>query len=174
MKILMKKKYTFLSIASRYCFIFIISFMLVMPVMAQTCTSLNPNLPIGCTPAANDNTNKTPAANDNTNTTPAANDNTGVHLNTGIRNPLGDVHINSIPDFIAEVIKTVLLLAIPVIVLAIIYAGFLFVTAQGNSEKLGKAKKVLLYTLVGAAIILGSFVIANAIKGTVEDIGSTT
>ena len=55
----------------------------------------------------------------------------------------------------------------PIIVLAIIYSGFLFVAAQGNSEKLGEAKKALLYTLVGAAILLGSLAIAELIKNTV-------
>jgi hypothetical protein len=54
--------------------------------------------------------------------------------------------------------------------LAIIYCGFLFVTAQGNSEKLKKAKQALLYTIVGAALLLGSLVITRAIQGTVDEI----
>ena len=66
------------------------------------------------------------------------------------------------------------MIGVPIIALAIIYAGFLFVTAQGNSEKLTKAKKTLLYTLIGAALLLGAVVIAEAIKGTVNDIKSTT
>ena len=58
------------------------------------------------------------------------------------------------------------------LVLAVIYAGFLFVKAQGNSGELEIAKNALLYTVIGGALLLGAFVIATAIKQTVNDIGS--
>jgi hypothetical protein len=96
---------------------------------------------------------------------------TGVSINTKIANPLGP-NITDIPTFINVIVSFVLLIGIPIIVLAVIYAGFLFVTAQGNSEKLKKAKTTLLYTLIGAALLLGSFVIAKAIQGTVNQITS--
>ena len=67
-----------------------------------------------------------------------------------------------------------MVIGVPIVTLAIIYAGFLFVAARGNAEELTKAKKTLMYTLIGAALLLGSFVIAQAIKGTVDDISSTT
>ena len=67
----------------------------------------------------------------------------------------------------------VLFIGVPIVALAIIYSGFLFVTASGNSEKLKKAKSALLYTLIGAALLLGSLVIANSIKGTVDQINSS-
>jgi hypothetical protein len=96
-----------------------------------------------------------------------------VQVSSGIENPLGP-SITDIPSFIKVVIDFVLFIGVPIIALAIIYSGFLFVTAQGNSEKLTTAKKTLLYTIIGAALLLGSFVIANAIKGTVDDIKSST
>jgi len=58
--------------------------------------------------------------------------------------------------------------------LAIIYTGFLFVEAQGSPEKITKAKKALTYTIIGAAILLGAFVIADAIGKTVDEIKSST
>ncbi len=120
-------------------------------------------------PAGTNNTNSTPAGTDNTNNTPAGTDNTGgVKVTTGIKNPIDG--INDIPSLIEAILNFVLIVGIPIITLAIIYCGFLFVTAQGNSEKLGKAKKALLYTLIGSALLLGSYVIANAIKGTVDEI----
>src|SRR3989344_724223 len=48
-------------------------------------------------------------------------------------------------------------------VLAFIYSGFLYVTAQGNDTKLATAHKALLYTSVGTAVLLGSWVIAQVI-----------
>ncbi len=128
---------------------------------AVDCTSLNPNLPVNCTPKASvGSTTPTPSVGS---TTP-----TGVKIDSGIKNPIPG--IGTIPDFIQSILQFVLYLAVPLIVLAIIYSGFLFVMAAGNTEKLGKAKKTLLYTLIGAALLLGSYVIAGAIKGTVEEI----
>ncbi len=47
----------------------------------------------------------------------------------------------------------------------IIYAGVLFVTAQGDDQQLNKAKKVILWAVVGILIIMLSFVIVNMITG---------
>lgn len=95
----------------------------------------------------------------------------GSNITTTIDNPLGN-NITDIPSFIKEVVNIVLVVGIPILALAIIYTGFLFVQAQGNSEKLTKAKNALLYTLIGGALLLGAFVIANAIKETVDSIKS--
>lgn len=96
---------------------------------------------------------------------------TGTEIKTKIENPLGD-KITDIPSFIEALIQIVLVVGIPIIALAIIYTGFLFVQAQGNPEKITSAKKSLVYTLIGAVLLLGAFVIANAIGKTVEEIKS--
>lgn len=64
-------------------------------------------------------------------------------------------------------LEGVIKIGIPIIALAIIYSGFLFVFARGNSEKLGKAKDALLYSLIGSALLLGSWAIAKLISATV-------
>lgn len=88
--------------------------------------------------------------------------------NTGrIVNPLGPNGAKDFPTFIHNLLTGVLRVGIPVVALAIIYCGFLFVSARGNSEKLTKAKDALLYTLIGAAILLGSWAIAQMISTTV-------
>jgi hypothetical protein len=88
--------------------------------------------------------------------------------NPRLINPLGGV--DSIEGFLEKLFNIVLRIAIPIIALAIIYSGFLFVTAQGKEDKLTTAKNTLMYTLIGAAIILGAWVIANALSETVNDI----
>jgi len=98
--------------------------------------------------------------------------NADTNITTTINNPLGPNGPQNIPDFIKKVIEVVLTVGVPVIVLAIIYTGFLFVKAQGNSEAITKAKASLMYTLIGAALLLGAFVIAQAIGATVKDISS--
>jgi Type IV secretion system pilin len=87
-----------------------------------------------------------------------------------ICNPIPKV--GSLPDLIKTILEGVLKIGIPVIALAIIYSGFLFVFARGNPEKLTKAKDALLYTLIGAAILLGSWAIATMIQTTVTGLGS--
>lgn len=98
--------------------------------------------------------------------------NDGINIKTTIDNPLGN-NLNSIPSFIEEILNIVLYIGIPIVTLAIIYSGFLFVTAQGNSDKLKTAKNTLLYTIIGAALLLGAFVLANAIGSTVDQIKSS-
>lgn len=88
-----------------------------------------------------------------------------------IKNPLGDTGPTNIPAFIKNVLEGALKIAIPVVALAIIYSGFLFVFAMGNSDKLKKAKDALLYSIIGAAILLGSWAIANLIVTTIDNIG---
>jgi hypothetical protein len=99
---------------------------------------------------------------------------TGTGITSTIDNPLGTTGPQTIPDFIKIVINIVLVVGVPIVALAIIYTGFLFVEAQGSPEKITKAKKALTYTIIGAAILLGAFVIADAIGKTVDEIKSST
>ena len=47
------------------------------------------------------------------------------------------------------------------------YAGFLFVTANGNESQLTQAKNALLWSVVGGVIALGARLILEVIQGTV-------
>jgi len=55
----------------------------------------------------------------------------------------------------------------------VIYGGILYVTSAGNDEAVGKAKKILMYAVVGIVIILLSFALINTILGAGLS-GSTT
>lgn len=78
--------------------------------------------------------------------------------------------IESIPAFIKTLLEGVLKIGLPIITLAIIYCGFLFVKAQGAPEEIKKAKDALMYTLIGTAILLGSWAIAKLISDTVLEL----
>ena len=45
----------------------------------------------------------------------------------------------------------------------VIYGGMQYVTSAGNDEAVGKAKKIILYAVIGIIVILLSFVIVNAV-----------
>ncbi len=59
-------------------------------------------------------------------------------------------------------------LAIPIAVIMIIYAGVLFLTAQGNPTTITKAKDVLKWAVVGLAIILIGSGVVTLIQSTLE------
>lgn len=84
-----------------------------------------------------------------------------------IPNPLGETTIigliTKIVQFLVENI------AIPLAVIAIILAGFNFVTAQGSATKLEGAKKNLLYTIIGLAVILSAEAIVLFVRNLFGD-----
>lgn len=85
-------------------------------------------------------------------------------ISSKISNPIKAKNIN---DFFLSIISICIQIGTIVAGLAIIYGGLLYVTAQGDEEKISKAHKTLTWALVGTAILLGARVILEAIKATV-------
>lgn len=50
----------------------------------------------------------------------------------------------------------------------LIYAGVLMVTAGGNDEQVGKARKIITYAVVGIVIILLSWTIVTFVTGALN------
>ncbi|MDO8555377.1 MAG: hypothetical protein Q7R75_02330 [bacterium] len=78
-----------------------------------------------------------------------------------LKNPLGNV--NTLDAFIQIIAKTAATLGGIIAVIFIIYSGFLFVKARGNPTEITKAKETLKWTLIGTAVLLGAYIIAQAI-----------
>jgi hypothetical protein len=76
----------------------------------------------------------------------------------------------NVADFIAGFLRAVTLIALPVIAFFIVLAGFFFVKARGNSGELANAKKNFYYVILGAALILGAWVLATLIGGTITQL----
>ncbi len=86
-----------------------------------------------------------------------------------IKNPFSGG--NDLYSFIKTIINEILIpIGGVVAVLMIMYAGFMYVTARGNPAQISKAHDALLYGAIGAAILLGAWVIAGAIEGTVNEL----
>jgi len=82
---------------------------------------------------------------------------------------------NNLYDFLkALVVDIIIPLGGVIVVMAVIYAGFLFVTAQGNEEQLKKAKRAFTYTAIGAAVLLGAWTIALVIENTIKAVTNIT
>lgn len=86
-------------------------------------------------------------------------------------NPLGD-KVNDLPSFIYMILEIVFEIGAVVSVLAIIYVGFMFVSARGDTEKLVTARRALLYTAIGIAVLLGAVLIATVIDSTIQDLST--
>lgn len=84
-----------------------------------------------------------------------------------LKNPLGGGEVDSIPLLVEKLLEIVLQIGVPLVAIMIIYSGYLFVAARGNPGELTKAKETLKYTFIGAAILLGAYVIAEALVGTI-------
>jgi len=84
------------------------------------------------------------------------------------------VGITSIREVLLKIIDIFILIGTPIAVLFMIYAGFLFVTARGNETQVTSAKKTLLYTVIGIAILFGARVLAELVLKTITNIGGPT
>jgi hypothetical protein len=79
-------------------------------------------------------------------------------------NPLAQ---NDLRGFLLAILNSLIYIIFPIIVLMIVYTGFLFVAAQGNESKLSEARRALLWTVVGGLVVLGSVALALAIEATI-------
>lgn len=64
--------------------------------------------------------------------------------------------------------RVVMPIAGVLVVMYIIYAGFTFVTAQGNPKKIEDAKQRLLWALIGSGILLGAAAISGVVENTIR------
>ncbi|MEI6532356.1 MAG: hypothetical protein WCO06_00805 [Candidatus Roizmanbacteria bacterium] len=51
-----------------------------------------------------------------------------------------------------------------VLFIMFIYAGFMYMSSEGNAEKLKKAQSLLMMSLIGFALVIGSFIIIQLLK----------
>lgn len=101
----------------------------------------------------------------------AADTNTNTTQST-VQNPLGN--INSACALIKALLGAAVAIGIPIAVLFIVWAGFKFVLARGNSEKLSEARQNMLYTVIGIGIFLGAWLLASVIANTVNALSGTS
>ncbi len=94
----------------------------------------------------------------------------GASSNTHFLNPLGDT--STFEGLVKNVAGIAARVGLTIAVIYIIYAGLMFVLARGKPAELEKAKKNLLYVVIGTGILLGAWVIADVIYATIQKLGS--
>jgi len=86
---------------------------------------------------------------------------------TNLENPL---QVSSLWDFIEAVLGWIVKIGAVIVGVFFVISGFKFVAAQGNEEKLSDAKRGFVYTVIGAALLLGAWTLATIISSTVAEI----
>ena len=66
---------------------------------------------------------------------------------------------NSLPSYIANIIKIFLSLLGVIFTILIIYGGYTWMTAGGSEDKVQKAKDIIQRSVIGFVIILSAYVI---------------
>lgn len=103
----------------------------------------------------------------NSNTTTTAVGVTNVPVD--IENPIGASDMTII-DFIEKIIDFAITVGIPIVAIAIIYSGLLFVTARGNSSQIETAKNAFTYAVIGGALLLGAWIFARIIRDALNSL----
>lgn len=82
-----------------------------------------------------------------------------------LQNPLKN--ICSLPDLLYAILDAVTEIGAIILIVMLVWVGFLFVVAQGRPEEISKARSALIWTLIGGMILLGARAIAEVIQATV-------
>lgn len=82
-----------------------------------------------------------------------------------IENPL---EYDTLAELVEAVINFIFWFSIPLTILFILVAGFLFISSGGEPEKIKTAKNTIMYTLIGFLIICSSKGIIAVIKKVLE------
>ncbi len=76
-----------------------------------------------------------------------------------------DVPGGELRDLVLTVVNYFLGFLGLIAVIMVIYGGVTYVISAGGDEAVGKAKKIIMYALIGLIIVLLSFVLVNAVLG---------
>ena len=78
---------------------------------------------------------------------------------------------DTIKGLIETIVNDILIpIGAVIAVMMIMYAGFMYVTAKGDPGQIKKAHDALLWAVIGAAILLGAWVIEKAISTTIDQL----
>ena len=79
--------------------------------------------------------------------------------------PLSNI---SFPSLIGRVLNTLLGIVGAVALLMFVWGGFQWMTAAGNAEQSGKAKKTLVWASLGLIAIFGSYAILSFVTNAIR------
>lgn len=76
---------------------------------------------------------------------------------------------STIDELFFAFVNIIIVMAVPIVVFFLIYAGFLYVTAGGKPEQIKQASQSLMYGIIGGVIIVGAFAILEIVVNLVGE-----
>lgn len=135
---------------------------LIVATLAFFAFSLAPLVLAQTPPAGSGNTNP-PAGSGN----PAS---SGVTLINPLQGSCTPGSNDCLMNFLQSILTFVVRIGAIAVVLMLVFVGFKFVAARGSSKEIEDARRMLLYTVIGALILLGAQAISLGIQATVQAI----
>lgn len=83
-------------------------------------------------------------------------------------NPVTSLAEKSVADIVGNVIKTSLGILGSIALVLFIIAGFIWMTAKGDSGKIKSATKIMQWTAIGMAVIFFSYAMLNFVFGIIK------
>lgn len=87
---------------------------------------------------------------------------------------LNPINFPSLCQLLQEILRILLAFGVPIAVLFLVYAGFLFVKARGNPKELIHARANFKYVILGILLFLGAWMLGQIIASTVNALGAGT
>lgn len=84
-------------------------------------------------------------------------------IDLSIPNPVAGT-IDNIPGLFQKIVDFAITIGIPLVAMAIVYSGFLFVTARGDSGQIDTAKSAFTAAVIGGLVLFAAWLVAAAIK----------
>jgi len=82
----------------------------------------------------------------------------------------GITSTRSLPDIIGSIINVLLGFLGIVFLVLLIYAGFLWMTAQGDKSKVEKAQDMIRQAVIGLIVIIAAFAISNFVLNSLVNV----
>ncbi|MFI5260865.1 MAG: hypothetical protein ACHQU0_03660 [Candidatus Paceibacteria bacterium] len=77
----------------------------------------------------------------------------------------------NLQSFLLGILDFVIYIGSIAVILMLIFVGYKFVVAQGKPSEIEEARRMLLWTIVGGLILLGSKAISLGITATIQSLG---
>lgn len=81
-----------------------------------------------------------------------------------LQNPLGNTDLNKI---IGQVIKGLLGFSGVIALASFVWGGFLFLTSQGNPDRVKKGKDTLIWAVIGLVVIFTAYILVDTLIRTI-------
>lgn len=70
---------------------------------------------------------------------------------------------NSLGDFILAILAVITALVAVIALVALVWGALMYITSLGNDEKVEKAKKIIMYAIIGLVILGAAGILVNVV-----------